>query len=157
MRQLEPGSWLRVSANGSRRDSGSFRPNISGIPDQRPSEREDRRRIVKLRDILTAAVSRQLVADVPVGIFLSGGMDSSILTALAARELGGEKTKTFSLGFPKAGAMYDETEHALQVARTLRTSHTVIQASEDDLITYVDQLVQHYDNPFGDQAALPSG
>ncbi len=91
-------------------------------------------------------------SDVPLGSFLSGGIDSSLITALA-----GDHTetplRTFSIGFPIAD--FDETAYAAQVAAHLKTDHTRFEVTPD-AINILDKLVWHYDEPFGDSSAVPT-
>ena len=106
-----------------------------------------------VRERVIAAVEKRLVADVPIGAFLSGGIDSSIVCAVAAKRLGRE-LKTFSIGF-SGDARYDETEHAARMAAHIGSSHTSFTlqpASWDE----VDSLVDTHDGPFGDSSALPT-
>ena len=106
----------------------------------------------ELAALLEQAVDRQLVADVPVGVLLSGGVDSSLLTALACRR--GKKVKTFTVGFP-GNAGHDESEHARLVADYFETEHYELGASEikPELL---EQLVYHYDEPMTDSSMLPT-
>ena len=107
----------------------------------------------RFRSLLRAAVERRLVADVPLGAFLSGGLDSSTVVALMAEAAGG-RVKTFTIGF--AGhTEYDEREHARVVAERFSTEHTefVVEPKALDL---VDRLVWHHDGPFGDSSAVPT-
>src|SRR5204862_3515800 len=84
----------------------------------------------ELESLLEDAVRRQLVADVPVGILLSGGVDSSLVTAMAVRAA--PKLKTFTIRFPGYGK-YDETEHARLIARHFGTEHVELEAAESTL------------------------
>ena len=133
-----------VAAQGATR-------NGAGTPSPRPmsdAEAEER-----FRSLLQAAVERRLVADVPLGAFLSGGLDSSSVVALMARAAGG-RVRTFTIGF--AGhTEYDEREHARVVAERFGTEHTefVVEPKALDL---VDRLVFHHDGPFGDSSAVPT-
>ena len=107
----------------------------------------------RFRALLRAAVERRLVADVPLGAFLSGGLDSSTVVALMAEAAGG-RVKTFTIGF--AGhSEYDERAHARVVAERFSTEHTefVVEPKALDL---VDRLVWHHDGPFGDSSAVPT-
>jgi asparagine synthase (glutamine-hydrolysing) len=107
----------------------------------------------RLRDLLEAAVVRRLVSDVPLGAFLSGGLDSSTVVALMARGAGG-RVKTFTIGF--AGAReYDERRHARVVAERFSTDHTEFVV-EPRALDIVDRLVWHHDGPFGDSSAVPT-
>ena len=154
VRQLDPGELMTVrrAPNGAplviRHDRTAPRPRWT------PVSREDKNATHELRKVVSSAVNRQLVADVPVGVLLSGGVDSSILTALAAQQMGPERTMAFTLGYPGAGADYDEIEYARRVAKHLGVQHHVYEASQDNLIQEVEQLVWHYDEPFADAAAL---
>ncbi|HSB62444.1 MAG TPA: asparagine synthase (glutamine-hydrolyzing), partial [Vicinamibacteria bacterium] len=114
---------------------------------------DDREADERFRALLEKAVARRLVADVPLGAFLSGGLDSSSVVALMARAAGG-RVRTFTIGF--AGhPEYDETPHARAVARHFGTEHTefVVEPRALDLI---DRLVWHHDGPFGDSSAIPT-
>lgn len=106
-----------------------------------------------VRDRVTRAVEKRLVADVPVGAFLSGGIDSSIICGIAAKQLG-SGLKTFSIGF-SGDARYDETQHAERMAAHIGATHTTftMQPVSWDL---VDSLVHSHDGPFGDSSALPT-
>jgi asparagine synthase (glutamine-hydrolysing) len=107
----------------------------------------------RLRDSLRQAVAKRLVADVPLGAFLSGGLDSSAVVAFMAETAAG-RVKTFTIGF--AGRQeYDERQHARTVAERFGTDHTefVVEPTALDLI---DRLVWHHDGPFGDSSAIPT-
>jgi asparagine synthase (glutamine-hydrolysing) len=155
VRQLEPGEVLTFERDGSdARAVGVSSGRLAPRPCSRPVARPDGEAATTLRELLTGVVARQLVADVPVGVLLSGGVDSSILTALAARHLGAARTQAFTLGYPGMGADYDEIANARRVARHLGVEHHVYEASQSDLVDDIEQLVWHYDEPFADDAAL---
>jgi asparagine synthase (glutamine-hydrolysing) len=98
----------------------------------------------KIRSLLEAAVEEHLLSDVPVASFLSGGIDSSIVTALAAQRLG-RKLQTFTVGFDLAE--YDESAIALEVAQHFGTTHQRLQLTEDEVIDSVTAAVGHLDLP----------
>lgn len=106
----------------------------------------------RLRELLTDSVRLRLQSDVPLGSFLSGGIDSSLITAIA-QEQSESAIRTFSIGFPIAD--FDETGYAAQVAEHLGTDHQrfEVQPSGVDII---DKLVWHFDEPFGDSSAVPT-
>lgn len=106
----------------------------------------------RLRQLLDDAVRIRLVSDVPVGTFLSGGLDSSIVSALAKRHK--PDLRTFSIGYTEA--YYDETPYAEAVARHLGTAHTTFTLGHDDLADSYAGLLAALDEPFADQSALPS-
>jgi asparagine synthase (glutamine-hydrolysing) len=97
-----------------------------------------------VRRLLDQAVEEHLLADVPVASFLSGGIDSSIITALAAQKLA-RKLQTFSVGFDSKE--FDETPIAEEVARRYRTSHERIQLSQEEVLQSVTEAVEHFDLP----------
>lgn len=105
-----------------------------------------------LRETLTAAVEKRLQSDVPLGAFLSGGIDSSIVVGLMTR-LSGEKVRTFSIGFPVAE--FDETSYAREVAARLGTLHEEFRV-EPDGVSILPKLVWHFDEPFADSSAVPT-
>lgn len=101
---------------------------------------------------LEDSVRRQLIADVPVGILLSGGVDSSLVTAMAARH--SRKVRTFSIGFPGHGSL-DETHHARLIARSFDTEHTELIA-EPATAALLPLLAQQFDEPIVDSSMLPT-
>jgi asparagine synthase (glutamine-hydrolysing) len=106
----------------------------------------------ELQQLLEDSVQRQLVADVPVGVLLSGGLDSSLITAMAART--GVRVKTFTIRFPGHGS-FDETEHARLIARHFGTEHNELEAQEGtaDLMPL---LARQVDEPMGDSSVIPT-
>jgi len=107
--------------------------------------------VVKVREMLSDAVARRLVSDVPLGSFLSGGLDSTAVAAFAARHT--DTLQTFSIGFPDA-PRYDETDDARAAARHIGSQHTVFNVREDDLYEHVFDMLDGLDEPFADPSAL---
>ena len=105
----------------------------------------------ELADATEHAVRSRLVADVPVGVFLSGGLDSSLITAIAARAQPG--IMTFSMGFDSAA--HDEAQHAKRVADYCGTRHHSFRFDADSFDTLLPKVAAELDQPLGDQAALP--
>ena len=126
------------------------------LPAPAPLRGVDAARNVSLVDqmdrLLEDSVRRQLVADVPVGVLLSGGVDSSLITAMASRV--SKDVQTFTLGFP-GHANHDETSHARLVARHFGTRHTEIQAS-DIRPDILPTLARQFDEPMLDSSMLPT-
>lgn len=108
----------------------------------------------ELRFRLGAAVKRRLVADVPVGVFLSGGIDSSAMTALAARHLPQGRLKTFSIGFDDAS--FDESAYARTVADLFGTDHMSETLSIERARELLPEIVSKLDEPMGDSSLLPT-
>ena len=107
----------------------------------------------QLKRDLIEAVRRRLVADVPVGTFLSGGYDSSLVTAIA-QSLSDYPIKTFSIGFEDKE--YDEAPYAAEIAAHLGTSHTNHYVTEAEMLELVASIPLYYDEPFADASQIPS-
>jgi asparagine synthase (glutamine-hydrolysing) len=105
----------------------------------------------ELEQLIEDAVRHQLVADVPIGVLLSGGIDSSLITAFAARAV--PSVKTFTVRFPGYG-QYDETEHARLIARHYSTEHTELDAREVT-VSLLPQLARQIDEPMADSSTVP--
>ncbi|MBN4047027.1 asparagine synthase (glutamine-hydrolyzing) [bacterium AH-315-P13] len=108
---------------------------------------------IQLDELLFDAVKGRLFADVPVGVFLSGGVDSSIISAIA-QKASSSKIKTFSVKFNEKG--FDESEYAQQVADHLQTDHHVIECNYNEGIDLIQNFSHYYDEPFADSSAIPS-
>lgn len=145
VRQLRPGELLAFETPGRLRASRWFDPAALGPPDFRGSAAEADEALAAL---LADAVRLQLVADVPVGTFLSGGIDSSLVTALAGHP------RSFTIGF--AEAAYGEQRHAEAVARQLGTRQTTRIATAEDVRALIPRIVAIGDEPFADSSILPT-
>ena len=105
----------------------------------------------KTKQLLEASVQRRLVADVPLGAFLSGGIDSSIITGLASKHK--PDLHTFSIGF-KDEKFFDETHYARLVAKHFKTKHTVFSLTNNDLYAHLNSILDYLDEPFADSSAI---
>lgn len=108
----------------------------------------------ELNTLLLDAVQKQLISDVPIGTFLSGGIDSSLVTAIAAKVSGSDKIKTFSIAIDDG--KYNESKFARQVAEHLQTDHHEFAVKEKEVMELVDKLISAYDEPFADSSAFPT-
>lgn len=106
-----------------------------------------------LKNTLSDAVKIRMFADVPVGVFLSGGIDSSLIAAMAV-ETSQTKVKTFSVKFNDKG--FDESIYAKQVADYLDTEHNIIECNYNEGIDLIDNFHHYFDEPFADPSAIPS-
>lgn len=144
IRSLPPAHYLSIDAHGVeiKRFWDAPFPSQERIPEEAYVD--------SLRQVLEEAVQLRLISDVPLGAFLSGGIDSSIIVGLMKRR-GMGRVKTFSIGFREAS--FDETPFADQVARFFQTEHHnhPLEYQIEDLLP---KLVQHFDQPFGDSSAM---
>jgi asparagine synthase (glutamine-hydrolysing) len=150
VKKLMPGCWLEYSMDGEIRHGRYWRmPEfVAGEPERLgKAETCDR-----LRQSFDEAVRIRMMADVPLGAFLSGGIDSSLIVASMAMQ-SAQPVKTFSIGFEEAA--YNELEYAAMVAKRYGTEHHEILVRPDsvDLIT---KLAWHFDEPFADSSAIPT-
>lgn len=146
--RLRPGEMLQASGVGDRlhlERSNYWRPDF-GVPKQI----DEREAIEELDRRLKAAVVSHLESDVEVGTLLSGGVDSSLVTALAA-QASPRRIKTFSVGFDEAG--FDQLPYARKLAERYNTEHHE-ELVEWDPIAAVERMVRHFDEPFADSSAL---
>ena len=118
------------------------------LEDNRPAEEYAR----ELRELMTSSVEMRLQSEVPLGAFLSGGIDSTIVVGLMS-QLAAEPVRTFSIGFPVEE--FDETSFAQTAAQRFGTIHEEFQV-RPDAMEILPQLVWHYDEPFGDSSAVPT-
>ncbi len=134
-----------------RRDRLDVRPYWQ--PDfEQEDDRPAKDYAAELRELLTASVEIRLRSDVPLGAFLSGGIDSTIIVGLM-QQLAAEPVRTFSIGFPVAE--YDETSYARAAAERFDTIHQEFQV-EPKAVEILQRLVWHYDEPFADSSAIPT-
>jgi asparagine synthase (glutamine-hydrolysing) len=117
-----------------------------------PRDPEDA--VTELRRLIEEAVTKQVMSDVPVGVFISGGLDSSILATLASRAIGVDKVHTFSAQF--AESSYDESGDAAILARQMRTKHVPVRTDEATLLEALRNVTARVAEPLADPAILPT-
>jgi asparagine synthase (glutamine-hydrolysing) len=147
--QLSPASTLVLKRGETPQIRHYWQPRFAEPP--RATAIQDAS--AEVRRLVIEAVERRLEADVPLGAFLSGGVDSTIVVGIMAKVLG-RRVKTFSLGFT-GDARYDETKYAREVAQVFETQHEefIVDPSSLDIL---DDLVKAHDGPFGDSSAIPT-
>ncbi len=123
-------------------------------PDPALAQTPDEALVEELAHRLDRAISRRLVADVPVGLFLSGGVDSSTVAALALRQTGRDRLRTFSIGFDEAS--FDESQIAATVAAHIGADHQVRPLGVDDARALLPRLLDGIDEPVADSSILPT-
>jgi asparagine synthase (glutamine-hydrolysing) len=152
--KLQPGMLLRARSDGSLRIEPYW--DLRSIVERaitEPMAIRDEDVVDRLESLLVDAVRRRLVSDVPIGALLSGGIDSSLVSALMTETAAG-KVNTFSIGFAEEG--FDEAPYAREIARHLGTDHTELYAEARHALDMVEKLPTWYDEPFADSSQLPS-
>lgn len=146
VKKLQPGHYLKVQRGKvEERQYYTLPTPVDSAPLSYESAKE------KFKAILEESVRKRLVADVPLGSFLSGGIDSSIVAGLAAKHK--PDLHTFSIGF-KDEPFFDETHYANLVAKHFNTRHTVFSLSNDDLYAHLHSILNYIDEPFADSSAI---
>jgi asparagine synthase (glutamine-hydrolysing) len=149
VKKLLPGHYLKVSKKNI--TSGKYYDIPSHPEQEESSELNYDNAKEKLKTLLEASVQRRLVSDVPLGAFLSGGIDSSVITALASKHK--PDLHTFSIGF-RDEKFFDETAYARLVAKHFKTDHTVFSLTNNDLFAHVNDILDYMDEPFADSSAI---
>ena len=153
VKKLMPGQYLEVSkARPERVQFGTYYQISFDEARLNPEKLSYEQQQQKLASLLEDSVQQRLVADVPLGTFLSGGIDSSVITTLASRHV--DQLSTFSVGY-RDEPFFDETRYAQLVAKRLNTHHTVFSLTNRDLYEHLHQLLDHLDEPFADSSAIP--
>ena len=147
VKKLLPGHYLKVSR---KKIETQCYYTIPDKEDKSPTLPYDKAKD-KLKELLEDSIQRRLISDVPLGAFLSGGVDSSVITALAAKHK--PDLHTFSIGF-KDEKFFDETHYANQVAKHFKTEHTVFSLTNNDLLDNVTSVLDYIDEPFADSSAI---
>jgi asparagine synthase (glutamine-hydrolysing) len=149
VREVPPGHYMIVNSSLNL-NSGSYWRYPSGVPIKRSISFQDA--VEKTDSLLSDAIRLRLRADVPVGVFLSGGIDSGLITAIASK-VSGQQIKTFTVGFDSEA--FDESLPARLVAKKYATDHSEIRLPSrlDDLLP---EIVDAYDEPFADPSAVPT-
>ncbi|HPV31136.1 MAG TPA: asparagine synthase (glutamine-hydrolyzing) [Bacteroidales bacterium] len=149
--KLEPGCWLKVTSSGTLEKNRYWSWN-RGENDTRTIASEDSY-IEQLQEIMSDAFSKRLIADVPVGVFLSGGIDSSLVTAILAKNTH-HPIRTFTVGFQEKN--YDESIWARRIAEHLCTEHIEETVTPDHVREILPLWSEIYDEPFGDISGIPT-
>lgn len=150
IRKLKPGGWLRFERSGAVTEGTYWQfPEPAA---EAPSGWTEARAVEEVRAKFDEAVRVRLVSDVPLGAFLSGGIDSSSVVASMAAQTR-EPVRTFSIGFEEAA--YNELPYARQVAERYQTQHHELVVRPDS-VQLAGRLVRHFDEPFGDSSAIPT-
>jgi len=148
IRRVEAGTFIRFGDLGQQ----TFRywdPASFVIEPRSPRDA-----VAELQRLFENAVTKQVMSDVPVGVFISGGLDSSLLATLASRAIGVDKVHTFSAQF--AEASYDESGDAAELAKWMRTTHIPVRTDEETLLEALQHVTNGVAEPIADAAVLPT-
>ncbi|MBS63833.1 asparagine synthase (glutamine-hydrolyzing) [Salinisphaera sp.] len=151
-RKLPPGTWLRIGTDLEPTEPTAYF-DVDKLADAQPERRSDNAAVDELERLLSHSIAERMVADVPVGAFLSGGIDSSLIVSLM-RTHTDRPVRTFTIGFDEPGL--NEAEQARETATVLGTDHHELYVSEADLLATVPRLPAIYDEPFADPSQIPT-
>ncbi len=149
IKKLEPGGFMKISKEGV--ETQKYWTLKATLKEN--TIKNEKQALVKLGDLLMSSVLYQLKSDVPFGVFLSGGIDSSLITAQAV-SLSSVKVNTFSIGFEEN--RYNESEHAKAISKYLGTNHYEFIVSYKDAIDNIENIFDAYGEPFSDSSAIPT-
>lgn len=147
--KLEAGNYLKIDSKGNSKQIRFWNSTRYGEPDNNLDEATC---IEQLRYLLRQSVARRMVSDVPFGVFLSGGVDSSLNTALMAEQLD-HPVETFSIGIK--GDPSNEFEYARKVAQHFKTNHHEMIINDDDFISALSKIAYFQDEPLADPVCVP--
>lgn len=153
LRKLEPGCMLTVQGDGRVGEPTPYWSYFDAIAGTEPFAGSAQDAVEQLDVLLRDSVRRRLVADVPVGAFLSGGIDSSTVVAIA-QQVSSEPVRTFTIG--STDADYDESSSARAIAAHLGTQHTELVVDDDHVLDVIGRLGEIYDEPFADSSQVPT-
>lgn len=152
--KLMPGHWARFTPGSEAPELHAYWDMLAIAGSAKPALRLSAEGVVdELDRLLSASVKRQMVADVPLGAFLSGGVDSSTIVALMQKQ-SSRKVKTFTIGFSEDA--YNEAVHAKAVAEHLGTDHTELYVQPRDALDVIPDLSTYYAEPFADSSQVPT-
>jgi asparagine synthase (glutamine-hydrolysing) len=154
--KLPPGTWIELDRRAVESGTLGAPQSYWELPTAQyanGSPLSDAETIDQLHELMRTTIREQMVADVPLGAFLSGGIDSTLIVSLM-QSLSTQKVKTFTIGFDNPG--YNEAEHAKAVAHHLGTDHTELYVTGTDALNVVPKLPDIYGEPFADSSQIPT-
>uniref|UniRef100_A0A832G7D9 asparagine synthase (glutamine-hydrolyzing) n=1 Tax=Ignavibacterium album TaxID=591197 RepID=A0A832G7D9_9BACT len=149
--KLQQGHYLKIGLNGNTELKNYY--NLAEIINSNELITDYEEAKSELKELLFDSVKARLISDVPLGAFLSGGIDSSIISSIMAQHAN-KPIKTFTIGFKEK--QYDESERAALVAKHIGSEHTIKFIDHNDILKTIDEVIDYFDEPFGDSSALPT-
>src|SRR5436189_393185 len=149
IRRVPAGTIMRFTPDGEETTIRYWDPASFAI-----QPRDPREAVAELQRLFEEAVTKQVMPDVPVGVFISGGLDSSLLATLASKAIGVDKVHTFSAQF--AEESYDESRDAAELAKRMRTRHIPVRTDEETLREALHNVTTRVAEPLADPAILPT-
>jgi asparagine synthase (glutamine-hydrolysing) len=149
VQKLQPGCFLKISNNEIKPAQPYYEIKLRKENYSQYSYEEAQKVLIEKMD---ESVKDRMISDVPLGAFLSGGIDSSVIVALASRYT--KQLNTFSVGY-KNNPFFDETKYAQAVAKKYNTTHTVFSLDNNDFLAHVHDVLDYIDEPFADSSAIP--
>ena len=155
IRKLPAGTWIEITGSGSMPTPAAYwqLATVAEQGSRHPFAGDESDALEQLQALAEQAVRSQMVADVPLGALLSGGVDSSMICALM-QAVGDRPVKTFTIGFSEHG--HNEADYARAVASHLGTDHSELYVSANDALSLVSELPRIWDEPFADSSQLPT-
>jgi asparagine synthase (glutamine-hydrolysing) len=150
--KLAPAQRMTITAEGESRSDVYWTPMRASMRDQL-AHRSERELGERLLELLRASIAKRMMSDVPFGVFLSGGVDSSTNVALMS-ELMSEPVRTFSVAFHEH-ERYNELSYARAIAQRFRTDHHEVVIGAEDLVSFLPEMVHHQDEPIADWVCVP--
>ncbi len=149
VQKFKPGHFMSIDAQGKIEYKAYYETTCQSSEYAKYSYEEAQKILIEKMD---QSVQERMIADVPLGAFLSGGIDSSVIVALASQHT--QKLNTFSIGY-KDNKFFDETHYAQLVAKKYNTNHQVFSLSNNDFLEHVFGVLDYLDEPFADSSAIP--
>jgi len=150
--KLAPAEWMIVRSDGSVEHTRYWSPFSADVAAE-VREMSESEMVQRVRDLLRESIRKRMMSDVPFGVFLSGGVDSSANVALMA-EMIDQPVRTFATA-PKGHARYDERGYAALIARRFRTDHHEVLIDTDEMMNFLPRMIHHQDEPTADPTSIP--
>jgi asparagine synthase (glutamine-hydrolysing) len=149
VQKVKPAHYMKITRNGIKEYTHYYKLQVNSQEYSKYTYDEAKAELISRMD---TSVRERMISDVPLGAFLSGGIDSSLIVALASRHT--NRLNTFSIGY-KDNPFFDETRYARLVADKYKTNHTVFSLTTSDFLEHVNDVLEYIDEPFADSSAIP--